>query len=76
MEERRGDIGKISIGNTGQNKESAPWKKNKKEICNRQTQGEWERVKVTIDSGAADNVMPEGMLPYLKTEDGRKKGVE
>lgn len=31
---------------------------------------------MAIDSGAAYNVMPEGMLPYLKTEDGRQNGVE
>ena len=53
-----------------------PWKKNEKGMRNIQTQGEWDIFKVTIDSGAADNVMPEGMLPYLKTEDGHKKGVE
>ena len=76
MEERGGDIGRISIGKTGQDKGGAPWKKNEKGMRNIQTQGEWERVKVTIDSGAADNAMPVGMLPYLKTEQGKKKGVE
>lgn len=76
MEERGRDIGKIGMGKVDQCKGGISQNENGKEMCNLQTQGEWETVKVTIDSGAAYNVMPEGMLPYLKTEDGRKKGVE
>lgn len=51
-------------------------KKAETEVSNVQQNEAWGNIKVTLDSGAADNVMPAGMIPYLKVKCGRNHGVE
>ena len=64
---------RLSIGLLGQ----APVKPSI-DGCATEQVGPWEKITLTMDSGAAETVIPTNMCPYVPTKpsDGSRKGVE